>query len=155
NTRVQVEHPVTEMVTGIDIVREQLRLAAGEPLSISQADVVTDGHAIECRLNAESVADGFVPSPGTITRWHPPVGDQVRVDTHAFTGYEVSPYYDSLIAKLIARGDTRADAIDATLCALDEFEIDGVDTTRDLHRAVLAHADFRNDVINTRWLETT
>jgi acetyl-CoA carboxylase biotin carboxylase subunit len=155
NTRVQVEHPVTEMVTGVDIVRQQLRLAAGEPLSFSQADVAVRGHAIECRINAESVTDGFLPSPGTITRWNPPTGDHVRVDSHAFVGYEISPYYDSLIAKLIVTGVDRAATIDATLHALDEFEIEGVETTRELHRAVLSHDDFRNDAINTRWLETT
>jgi acetyl-CoA carboxylase biotin carboxylase subunit len=155
NTRVQVEHPVTEMVTGVDIVRQQLRLAAGEPLSFSQDDVIVRGHAIECRINAESVADDFLPSPGTITRWDPPTGDAVRVDSHAFAGYEVSPYYDSLIAKLIVAGADRAQAIEASLKALDEFEIEGIETTRDLHRAVLAHDDFRNDAINTRWLETT
>jgi acetyl-CoA carboxylase biotin carboxylase subunit len=155
NTRVQVEHPVTEMVTGVDIVREQLRVAAGDPLSFRQDDIVIDGHAIECRINAESVADGFVPSPGTITRWDPPVGNHVRVDSHVFAGYDVSPYYDSLIAKLIVGAATRTDAIEAMCQALDEFVIQGVDTTRDLHRAVLAHDDFRNDAINTGWLETT
>ena len=155
NTRVQVEHPVTEMVTGIDIVRQQLRIAAGQPLSFVQDDVTISGHAIECRINAESVHDGFRPSPGTITRWDPPTGDHVRVDSHAFVGYEISPYYDSLIAKLIVTGADRAAAIDASLNALDEFVIEGVETTRDLQRAVLAHDDFRNDVINTRWLETT
>ncbi len=155
NTRVQVEHPVTEMVTGIDIVREQLRIAAGEPLSFGQDDVAISGHAIECRINAESVADGFLPSPGTITRWDPPTGDHVRVDSHAFVGYEIPPYYDSLIAKLIVTGADRAEAIEASLKALDDFEIEGVETTRDLQRAVLSHDDFRNDAINTRWLETT
>ena len=113
NTRVQVEHPVTEMVTGVDIVRQQLRLAAGEPLSFTQDDVTVRGHAIECRINAESVADGFLPSPGTITRWDPPAGDHVRVDSHAFVGYEIPPYYDSLIAKLIVAGADRAEAIEA------------------------------------------
>ena len=155
NTRVQVEHPVTEMVTGVDIVRQQLRLAAGEPLSFSQDDVAVRGHAIECRINAESVTDGFLPSPGTITRWNPPAGDHVRVDSHAFVGYEISPYYDSLIAKLIVTGVDRAATIAASLHALDEFEIEGVETTRELHRAVLSHDDFGNDAINTRWLETT
>jgi acetyl-CoA carboxylase biotin carboxylase subunit len=155
NTRVQVEHPVTEMVTGVDIVRQQLRLAAGEPLSFGQDDVAVRGHAIECRINAESVADDFLPSPGTITRWDPPTGDDVRVDTHAFAGYEVSPYYDSLIAKLIVAGADRAAAIEASLKALGDFEIEGIETTRDLQRTVLAHDDFRNDAINTRWLETT
>ena len=155
NTRVQVEHPVTEMVTGVDIVREQLRLAAGEPLGFQQEDVEMHGHAIECRINAESVAGGFVPSPGTITRWEPPDGEHVRIDTHVFAGYEVPPYYDSLIAKLIVREATRAAAIDSALRALDGFVIGGIDTTRDLHRAILAHADFRGDAINTRWLEST
>ncbi|HTH07866.1 MAG TPA: biotin carboxylase N-terminal domain-containing protein, partial [Ilumatobacteraceae bacterium] len=151
NTRVQVEHPVTEVITGIDIVREQLRIAGGEPLAFGQDDVSIRGHAIECRINAESVADGFVPSPGTITRWDPPGGDHVRVDTHAFTGYEVPPYYDSLVAKLIVSGADRTDAITSTLHALDAFAIEGIDTTRDLHRAVLTHDDFRRDAINTRW----
>ena len=155
NTRVQVEHPVTEMVTGVDIVRAQLRLAAGQPLGFSQDDVAISGHAIECRINAESVANGFLPSPGTITRWDPPAGDNVRVDSHAFAGYDVPSYYDSLIAKLIVVGADRSEAIDAALRALDEFEIEGVETTRDLHRAVLTHDDFRNDAINTRWLEAT
>jgi acetyl-CoA carboxylase biotin carboxylase subunit len=154
NTRVQVEHPVTEMVTGIDIVREQLRIAAGQPLEIAQSDVMVSGHAIECRINAESVADGFVPSPGTITRWEPPHGEHVRVDTHAFAGYEVPPYYDSLIAKLIVGGAERSDAVDAMLDGLDRFVIEGIETTRDMHRAVLAHDDFRRDAINTGWLET-
>jgi acetyl-CoA carboxylase biotin carboxylase subunit len=155
NTRVQVEHPVTEMVTGVDIVRQQLRIAAGEPLRFTQDDVEISGHAIECRINAESVADGFLPTPGTITRWDPPAGDGVRVDSHAFAGYEISPHYDSLIAKLIVCRPDRADAITASLQALDDFRIEGVETTRELHRAVLSHDDFRNDVINTRWLETT
>ncbi len=155
NTRLQVEHPVTETVTGIDIVREQLRLAAGEPLSFGQDELAIRGHAIECRINAESVADGFLPSPGTITGWDPPTGDHVRVDSHAFVGYEIPPYYDSLIAKLIVAGADRAEAIQASLKALDEFVIEGVETTRELHQAVLSHADFRNDAINTRWLETT
>jgi acetyl-CoA carboxylase biotin carboxylase subunit len=154
NTRVQVEHPVTEMVTGIDIVRAQLRIAAGEPLGLDQADVTVAGHAIECRINAESVLDGFLPSPGTITRWEVPTADHVRVDTHAFAGYAIPPYYDSLIAKLIVTGADRAEAIDRTLEALAELTIEGVETTRDLHRIVLAHADFRADNINTRWLET-
>lgn len=155
NTRVQVEHPVTEMVTGVDIVREQLRIAAGEPLGIRQGDVTMRGHAIECRINAESVAGGFVPSPGTITTWEPPTGEGVRVDSHGFAGYEIPPYYDSLIAKLIVGGADRHQAIDRMLDALDDFEIDGVATTRDLHRTVLAHDDVRNDTINTRWLEST
>jgi acetyl-CoA carboxylase biotin carboxylase subunit len=155
NTRVQVEHPVTEMVTGVDIVRQQLRIAAGQPLGFSQDDVSINGHAIECRINAESVDDGFIPSPGTITTWDPPSGDHVRVDSHAFAGYEIPPYYDSLIAKLIVSGGDRVEAIEASLKALDDFGIEGVATTCDLQRAVLSHPDFRNDAINTRWLEGT
>jgi acetyl-CoA carboxylase biotin carboxylase subunit len=155
NTRVQVEHPVTEMVTGVDIVREQLRIAAGEPLGFGQDGVSIVGHAIECRINAESVADGFLPSPGTLTRWDPPVGDHVRVDSHGFVGYTIPPYYDSLIAKLIVTGADRRQAIDRALDALDAFAIEGVETTRDLHRAVLSHLDFRDDAINTRWLESS
>jgi acetyl-CoA carboxylase biotin carboxylase subunit len=155
NARVQVEHPVTEVVTGVDIVREQLRLATGQPLDLVQDDVSIRGHAIECRINAESVSDGFLPSPGTITGWDPPTGGNIRIDSHAFAGYEIPPYYDSLIAKLIVTGADRAEAIEASLKALDCFEIEGVDTTRDLHRAVLSHEDFRNDLITTRWLETT
>jgi acetyl-CoA carboxylase biotin carboxylase subunit len=155
NTRVQVEHPVTEMVTGVDIVRAQLRIAGGEPLGIAQSDVAVRGHAIECRINAESVEQGFLPSPGTITRWEPPVADGVRVDSHCFTGYTVPPYYDSLLAKLVVVGSDRADAIDRTLRALDDLVIEGVDTTADLHRVVLAHPDFRADAITTRWLERT
>ena len=155
NTRVQVEHPVTECVTGVDIVRAQLRVAAGEPLGFGQDDVVVRGHAVECRVNAESVAEGFLPSPGTITRWDPPKAEHIRVDSHAFAGYEVPPYYDSLIAKLIVTGDDRHQAIERTLDALVDFDVEGVETTLDLHRAVLSHDDFRNDAINTRWLETT
>jgi acetyl-CoA carboxylase biotin carboxylase subunit len=155
NTRVQVEHPVTEMVTGIDIVRAQLRIAAGEPLGFDQSDVSIDGHAIECRINAESVADGFAPSPGTVTRWEPPVGDGVRVDTHVFAGYEVPPYYDSLLAKLVVAGADRDQAIARCRRALDGFRIEGVDTTAGLHRAVLDHPDFTGDRITTRWLEST
>jgi acetyl-CoA carboxylase, biotin carboxylase subunit len=152
---VQVEHPVTEVVTGVDIVREQLHIAAGEPLGFGQDDVALRGHAIECRINAESVDDGFLPAPGTITRWDPPTGDHVRIDSHGFVGYEIPPYYDSLIAKLIVAGDDRHQAIDRMLDALEGFEIDGIATTRDLHRALLAHDDFRSDAINTRWLEST
>jgi acetyl-CoA carboxylase, biotin carboxylase subunit len=154
NTRVQVEHPVTEMVTGVDIVRAQLRIAAGEPLWFEQSDVSLDGHAIECRINAEAVDDGFAPSPGTVTRWEPPTGDGVRVDTHLFTGYEVPPHYDSLVAKLVVVGTDRRDAIARCRRALDEIHIDGIDTTVDLHRAVLDHPDFTGDRITTRWLES-
>ena len=155
NTRVQVEHPVTEMVTGIDIVREQLRIAGGEPLGSPRTTSSISGHAIECRINAESVADGFVPSPGTITRWNPPTGDHVRVDSHVFAGYDVPPYYDSLLAKLIVVGADRAEAIDGVAAGARRVRDRRHRRPRvDLHRAVLSHADFRDDAINTRWLET-
>ncbi len=155
NTRVQVEHPVTEMVTGIDIVRQQLRIAAGLPLPFTQADVHIDGHAIECRINAELVADGFRPAPGTITAWNPPAGEGVRVDSHAFTGCTIPAYYDSLVAKVVAAGPDRGQAISRMVEVLGRLEIDGIATTRDLHLAVLAHPDFATDVVNTRWLEQT
>ena len=155
NTRVQVEHPVTEMVTGIDIVREQLRVAAGRPLSFEQDDVRVDGHAIECRINAESPSAGFLPSPGRIGTWSPPTGPGVRVDTHAFEGGEIPPYYDSLIAKLIVHGSDRDAAIDAMLAAIDRFEVGGVDTTVDLQRTIVDHPDVRADRLTTTWLEST
>ncbi len=154
NTRIQVEHPITEVVTGVDIVREQLRIASGQPLSFRQEDVAISGHAIECRINAESPSRDFLPSPGTITGWVPPTGPEVRLDTHVFPGYEIPPFYDSLLAKLIVSGIDRGDAVDNTLAALDEFEIEGIDTTVELHRAIVAHPDFRHDEINTTWLET-
>jgi acetyl-CoA carboxylase biotin carboxylase subunit len=153
NTRVQVEHPVTEMITGVDIVREQLRIAAGHPLSFSQQDVSFSGHAIECRVNAESPDAGFLPSPGTIDVWRPPDGPGVRIDTHAFAGYTIPPYYDSLLAKLIVAGRDRSDAIQRLLDALASFDVQGVDTTIGLHRRIIADPDFRADAINTVWLE--
>jgi acetyl-CoA carboxylase biotin carboxylase subunit len=155
NTRIQVEHPVTEVVTGVDIVREQLRIASGEPLGFGQHDVTVAGHAIECRINAESVADGFLPSPGTILRWVPPGGDHVRVDSHVFPGYEIPPAYDSLVAKLIVHGRDRTEAVERMRAALDELVVDGVATTRDLHRALIDHPDVHDLAITTRWLETT
>jgi acetyl-CoA carboxylase biotin carboxylase subunit len=153
NTRVQVEHPVTEVVTGVDIVREQLRIAAGCPLSITQDDVVISGHSIECRVNAESVRSGFIPSPGRVVRWSPPDGPGIRLDTHVFTGYDVPPHYDSLLAKLIVRGIDRDDAICKLRAALAAFEVDGVDTTIELHRCIVDHPDFQADNVNTTWLE--
>ncbi|MEO6570224.1 MAG: acetyl-CoA carboxylase biotin carboxylase subunit, partial [Ilumatobacteraceae bacterium] len=153
NTRVQVEHPVTEMITGIDIVREQLRVAAGFPLSFGQDAIRFSGHAIECRINAESSDAGFLPCPGTVRTWEPPTGAGVRLDSHAFTGYVVPPYYDSLLGKLIVHGDDRADAIERLLVALDAFEVDGVDTTIPVHRRIVDHVDFRADAVNTTWLE--
>jgi acetyl-CoA carboxylase biotin carboxylase subunit len=155
NTRVQVEHPVTEEVTGIDIVREQLRIAAGTPLSFRQRDVTISGHAIEARINAETPESGFVPSPGVLTQWTPPHGAAVRVDSHCYTGYSIPPHYDSLLAKVITRGADRTEAIATLRRALRHFEVSGVDTTIGLHQAVLADPDFTERHHTTRWFENT
>lgn len=136
NTRVQVEHPVTEMVTGIDIVKEQIEVARGKPLSFTQADVAPRGHAIECRINAEDPRS-FIPSPGQVTRWMVPGGPGIRVDSHMHAGATVSPHYDSLIAKLIAHGATREEAIARMRVALAEFEVEGICTTIPLQRALM------------------
>jgi acetyl-CoA carboxylase biotin carboxylase subunit len=152
NTRVQVEHPVTEMVTGIDIVREQLRIAAGEPLSMQQADIVMRGHAIECRLNAEDPVK-FLPSPGKVTQWHAPGGPGVRVDTHVYAGYTVPPYYDSMIGKLIAHGDNRETAVARMRTALSETVISGIKTNIPLHLDILNDATFRAGGFNIHFLE--
>lgn len=153
NTRIQVEHPVTEAVTGVDIVREQLHIAGGEPIGFRQDEVTIEGHAIEFRINAESPAAGFTPSPGTITTWEPPIGDGVRLDSHCFEGYTVPPHYDSMIAKLIVLGEDRDESIDRAADALASFEIGGLETTCALHRTVLEHTDFRAGNVDTRWLE--
>ncbi len=152
NTRVQVEHPVTEMITGIDIVREQFRIAAGHPLSFRQSDVVIRGHAIECRINAED-AHTFMPSPGRIDLWHPPGGPGVRVDSHIYSGYVVPPHYDSLVAKIIAHGDTRASAIARLDNALSEMVIEGIRTNLALHREILADSAFRAGGTNIHYIE--
>jgi acetyl-CoA carboxylase, biotin carboxylase subunit len=136
NTRVQVEHPVTEMVTGIDIVQEQIRVAAGERLSVRQRDVEVRGHAIECRVNAEDPFK-FTPSPGRITSYHPPGGPGIRVDSHAYHGYMVPPYYDSLIGKVIAYGATRDQAIRRMRIALSEMVVEGIQTNIPLHQELL------------------
>jgi acetyl-CoA carboxylase biotin carboxylase subunit len=153
NARVQVEHPVTEVVTGIDVVRAQLRIAAGEPLPFAQEDVRIAGHAIECRINAEDPYRGFVPTPGTLTRWIVPNGTGVRVDTHCREGMTVPPYYDSLLAKVIAQGDTRAEAIALMVRALGRFDVEGVATTAPLLKAVCEDPQFAAGPITTRWLE--
>ena len=154
NARVQVEHPVTEMVTGIDIVRQQLRIAAGEPLSFTQDDVVISGHSIECRLNAEDPDAGFAPSPGRLTEWTPPAGEGIRVDTFAEPGATIPPYYDSMIAKLIVRGRDRATAISLMRRALARTGVVGVATTAAFHDRILAHPDFAAAPVTTRWLES-
>ncbi len=152
NTRVQVEHPVTEMVTGIDIVKEQLNIAAGNKLSFSQADVVMRGHAIECRINAEDPRT-FVPSPGTITVFHPPGGPGIRLDSHIYTGYKVPPNYDSLIAKVIAHGQNRELALARMRTALDEMVIEGIKTNLPLHQDILRDSSFKTGGTNIHYLE--
>ena len=152
NTRVQVEHPVTELVTGIDIVKEQLRIAAGEGMSIRQEDVTWRGHAVECRINAED-PDNFLPSPGTITQYHAPGGPGIRVDTHIYNGYAVPPYYDSMIAKLIAHGDDRAAALARMRGALSEIVIDGIKTNIKLHQMICSDAAFLAGGTDIHYLE--
>ena len=153
NTRLQVEHPVTEMVTGVDIVREQINIAGGGPLPFAQSDIRTAGHSIECRINAEDPFDGFRPTPGTITNWDMPQGPGVRVDTHCHTGYKVPIYYDSLIAKVIVYGDSRDHARRRMHCALDEFRVEGVSTTIPFLKKVLEPPDFSSGRVHTRILE--
>jgi acetyl-CoA carboxylase biotin carboxylase subunit len=152
NTRLQVEHPVTELVTGIDIVREQFKIAAGEPLSYQQKDIHVHGHAIECRINAED-PDNFLPSPGIISRYHAPGGPGVRVDTHIYSGYRVPPYYDSMIGKLITHSDTRESAMARMKIALDEIIIDGIKTNIPLHKILFEHSAFQAGGINIHYLE--
>jgi acetyl-CoA carboxylase biotin carboxylase subunit len=153
NARVQVEHPISEAVTGIDIVREQLRIAQGLPLSFTQESVVLSGHAIECRLNAEDTARNFAPTPGTITAWSVPSGDGVRVDTFVHAGAVISPWYDSMIAKIIVHAPTRTEAIDLMRRVLAKTRVEGVSTTADIHQAILAHPDFQKSPVTTKWLE--
>ncbi len=148
NTRIQVEHPVTEMITGIDLVKEQIRVAAGLPLSFSQDEVNLNGHSIECRINAELPDSDFRPCPGKIIQWESPQGNGVRVDTHCYPGYDVPPYYDSLLAKTIVTGRNRFEAIENMQCALEKFAVSGVDTTIPFHQFIL-----KNDtgaVVSTR-----
>ncbi|GAN85479.1 acetyl-CoA carboxylase biotin carboxylase subunit [Komagataeibacter intermedius] len=152
NTRLQVEHPVTEMVCDVDLVREQIRIAAGEPLGYSQPDITFSGHAIECRINAED-PQTFMPTPGTITVYHPPGGLGVRIDSALYAGYRVPPYYDSMIAKLIVRAPTRLEAIERMRRALDEFVIEGVRTVIPLHRKILEDPQFRKGDYTIHWLE--
>jgi acetyl-CoA carboxylase, biotin carboxylase subunit len=152
NTRVQVEHPVTEMVTGVDIVREQIRSAAGLPLRYRQEDIQIRGHAIECRINAED-SFKFTPCPGKITAYHPPGGPGVRVDSFVYDQYTVVPHYDSLIGKLIVHADTREDAIKRMARALDEYIIEGIKTTVFFHKRIMAHKDFIEGNIDTSFLE--
>ncbi|MBO8154826.1 MAG: acetyl-CoA carboxylase biotin carboxylase subunit [Bacillaceae bacterium] len=153
NTRIQVEHPVTEMVTGVDLIKEQIRIANGEKLTFSQEDIQFDGWSIECRINAEDPAKNFMPSPGRIDMYLPPGGLGVRVDSAAYSGWMIPPYYDSMIAKLITYGKTREEAMDRMKRALDEFVIDGIKTTIPFHQRVMTHPVFRSGEFNTKFLE--
>jgi len=155
NTRIQVEHPVTEMVTNFDLVKEQIRVAAGEPLQFEIKGGRVRGHAIECRVNAEDPFRNFQPSPGTIEVYHPPGGPGVRVDTHIYAGYTVPPHYDSLLAKVIVHGNTRTEALARMHQALDSFIIEGVTTTIPFLRRVIAHPDFVEGRVDTKFLERT
>ncbi|HUL03834.1 MAG TPA: acetyl-CoA carboxylase biotin carboxylase subunit [Gemmatimonadales bacterium] len=153
NTRIQVEHPVTEMCTNFDLVKEQIRVAAGEPLSFVMNGQRLRGHAMECRVNAEDPARNFQPAPGTITAYHPPGGPGVRVDTHIYAGYTVPPFYDSLLAKVIVHGNNRAEAIARMRQALDSFIIEGVTTTIPFLSRVMRHPDFIKGAVDTKFLE--
>ena len=152
NTRLQVEHPITEAVTGIDIVREQLRIADGAKLGYTQKDICFSGHAIECRINAED-PETFVPNAGKVTEWHAPGGLGVRVDSEIYSGYKIPPFYDSMIAKLIVSGKTRNAALMRLHRALEEFVIDGVKTTIPLHQRIISQPDFIDGIYNIHWLE--
>lgn len=152
NTRLQVEHPVTEMTTGIDIVQQQMRVALGEPLALTQHDIICQGHAIECRINAEH-PETFMPQPGEISHWSPPKGAGVRVDSHIRSGYRVPPYYDSMIAKIITHGATRQEAILRMQRALDELHIAGIDTNVVLHQRLLETPDILQGGVNIHYLE--
>jgi len=153
NKRIQVEHPITEMVTGIDIVEEQLRIAYGEPMRYRQKDVKPKGWAMECRINAENPDRGFMPAPGRITFYYPPSAKDVRVDSHIYTGYEVPPDYDSLIAKLIVKGEDRQECIRRMRQALSEFIVEGIPTTTDFCQEVLGHVAFVRGTYNTSFVE--
>ncbi len=152
NTRIQVEHPISEAITGVDIVREQIRVAAGAPLGFTQEDVKLWGHAIECRINAEN-PENFMPSPGTVREYHAPGGLGVRVDSGLYAGYKIPPHYDSLIAKLIVHGQTRNECLMRLRRALEEFVIEGVDTSIPLHQRLIAENDFVNGHYDIHWLE--
>lgn len=152
NTRIQVEHPITELVTGVDLVKEQIRVAAGQKLDLTQDDIQIKGHAIECRINAEN-AETFIPSPGEITRYHAPGGWGIRVDSHMYQGYRVPPHYDSLVAKLVVFGHDRDECIKRVESALREYVIDGIDTIIPLHQKLAKEADIISGNYDIHWLE--
>ncbi|MCM3743320.1 acetyl-CoA carboxylase biotin carboxylase subunit [Sporosarcina luteola] len=153
NTRIQVEHPVTEMITGIDLIQQQLKIAAGEKLAYRQKDIKINGWSIECRINAENPAKNFMPSPGKVTMYMPPGGFGVRVDSAMYTGYTIPPFYDSMVAKLIVHADTREEAVARMKRALDEFIIEGVDTTIPFHLNLMDHEVFKSGDFDTKFLE--
>ena len=152
NTRLQVEHPVTEMITGVDLVRQQLRVGSGEKLDITQDDIKIQGHAIECRINAEDPKT-FMPSPGLVTLWHSPGGPGIRVESHVYSGYKVPPYYDSMIGKLIAHGSDRDAAFARMRNALTEIVIEGIKTNVPLHQEIFQHAAFQKGGTDIHYLE--
>jgi len=154
NTRIQVEHTISEEITGIDLIKEQIKVAAGEKLDFTQKDIEITGHAIECRINAEDSENGFLPSSGTLEKYIPSGGIGVRIDSHSYQNYEIPPYYDSMIAKLIVKGKTREEAISRMKRALKEFIIEGVDTTIPFHLKVLDNKDFNKGTIYTNFIET-
>ncbi len=154
NTRIQVEHTISEEITGVDLIKEQIRVAAGEKLSFTQKDIEITGHAIECRINAEDSENGFLPSSGTLEKYIPSGGIGVRVDSHSYQNYEIPPYYDSMIAKLIVKGKDREEAIERMKRALTEFTIEGIDTTIPFHLKVLDNEYFKKGIIYTNFIET-
>lgn len=154
NTRLQVEHPVTEEVTGLDLVQLQLMVASGGRLPITQDDVVLDGHAIEARITAQDPDKDFAPSTGLITQWRAPGGRNVRMDTHCYAGFTVSPYYDPMLAKLIVKGRTREEAVRRLQSALHEFEVEGIATNIPFLRRLVGHPDFVSGDVHTSWVST-
>ena len=152
NTRIQVEHPVTEMVTGIDIIKEQIRVADGEALSFRQEDIVLKGHAIECRINAENPHEGFRPSPGKITLLHVPSGHGIRFDSFIYQGYSIPPYYDSMIGKMIVHGTTREEAIMKMCATLDELVIEGIENNREFCHEILHDQDYIRGAFDTGFI---
>ena len=152
NTRIQVEHPVSEMITGFDIVKAQLKIALGMNLKLDQNKIIFRGHALECRINAED-PETFIPSPGIISKMHPPGGFGVRFDSHIYSGYKVPPHYDSLLAKIITTANSRKSCIKRMLSALDEFFVDGVKTNHSLHQRILIDKTFCNNEHNINYLE--
>jgi acetyl-CoA carboxylase biotin carboxylase subunit len=155
NTRIQVEHPVTEEITGVDLVREQIRVAFGHSLSMNQSDIQCKGHAIECRVTAEDASNGFMPTPGRITRFVVPYGENVRVDTHCYQGYLISPYYDSLLAKVVTMGDSRGQALENMKKALADFEIEGVKSNIPFLQYLISQPEFESCEINVKWIESS